>query len=123
MCTLVFARLALCLGACGSVALAQNWQTLDKQAEDLYTKGDLKEAIRVAKLAVDAAADPKQTGHSLDRLGFFQYTAGDMKEGETALRQALEIRKSKIGADSEDYAESANDLALLLRDAGKPADA
>ena len=99
--------------------LAQDWASLDRQAEELYTKGDLKEAVRIAKLAVDAASNPTQSGHSLDRLGFFEYTAGDLKDGESHLRQAFELRKSKLGIDTADYAESANDLALLCRDTAR----
>ena len=87
-----------------------------RKPRSAYTKGDLQEAIRIAKVAVAAASDSKQSAHSLDRLGFFQYTAGDLKTGEASLRQALEIRKTKIGEDTLDYAESANDLALLCRD-------
>ncbi len=71
----------------------QDWASLDRQAEDLYTKGDLKEAIRVANLAVDAASGAQQSGHSIDRLGFFEYTSGDYKNGEQHLRQAFELRK------------------------------
>jgi len=97
----------------------QDWASLDRQAEDLYAKGDLKEAIRVANLAVDAASGARQSGHSTDRLGFFEYTFGDYKNGERHLRQALELRKSISGADTADYAESANDLALFCRDSGK----
>ena len=105
----------------GSLALSQdkNWASLDKQAEDFYARGDLKEAIRVAKLAVDAASGPQESGHSLDRLGFFEYTSGNLKDGESLLRQALDLRKNKLGEDTEDYAESANDLALLFRDSEK----
>src|SRR3954453_20308554 len=99
-----------------TLACAQNWSSLDAQAESSYNKGDLAGAIRMAKLAVASAADSKESAHSLDRLGFFQYTAGDLKTGEASLRQALEIRKTKIGEDTLDYAESANDLALLCRD-------
>ncbi len=97
----------------------RDWASLDRQAEDLYTKGDLKEAIRVAHLAVDAASGAKQSGHSMDRLGFFEYTSGDQKNGEQHLRQALELRKSTLGPDTADYAESANDLALFCRDSAK----
>jgi CHAT domain-containing protein/tetratricopeptide (TPR) repeat protein len=52
-------------------------------------------------------------------LGFFEYTSGNLKDGESLLRQALELRKSKLGAETADYAESANDLALFYRDSGK----
>ena len=97
----------------------ENWASLDRQAEELYTRGDLKEAIRVANLAVDASSGPQQSGHSTDRLGFFEYTFGDYKNGERHLRQALELRKSTLGTDTADYAESANDLALFCRDSAK----
>ena len=96
----------------------QDWASLDGQAEDLYTKGDLKEAIRVANLAVEAASGAQQSAHSTDRLGFFEYTSGDYKNGERHLRQAFELRKS-LGADNAGYAESANDLALFCRDSAK----
>ncbi len=118
------ARMALALFVT-AVALAQapnEWASLDGQAESSYTKGDLTGAVRLAKLALDAAANEKQSAHSLDRLGFFEYTAGDMKSGEASLRQALEIRKTKIGEDTLDYAESANDLALLCRDSNQQAE-
>jgi len=99
-----------------TLACAQDWSSLDTQAENSYATGHLAEAIRLAKMAVDEASGSKQTAHSLDRLGFFQYTAGDLKTGEISLRQALDIRKTQIGEDTLDYAESANDLALLCRD-------
>jgi CHAT domain-containing protein len=97
----------------------QDWAALDRQAEELYTKGNLKEAIRAAKLAMDAASGARQSGHSMDRLGFFEYTSGDQKSGEQHLRQALELRKNELGADTADFAESANDLALYCRDSAK----
>ena len=97
-------------------ANAADWASLDRQAEEFYSKGDLKEAVRAAKLAVDAASGPKQTGHSLDRLGFFEYTAGDRKAGESHLLKGLELRKTQLGIETADYAESANDMALYYRD-------
>ena len=114
--------LALILAFAAFAQDATDWTSLDAQAESSYTKGDLAGAIGVAKLAVAAAGDPKQSAHSLDRLGFFQYTSGDLKAGEAALRQALEIRQAKIGDDTLDYAESANDLALFCRDTGQLAE-
>jgi CHAT domain-containing protein/tetratricopeptide (TPR) repeat protein len=107
----------LLLAAC-PVLLAQNpgWDALDQQVEELYLKGDLEGAVRVAKLAVDAASTPKQSGRSLDRLGFLYYNSGNLKDGETFLRQGLELRRKELGTDSADYAESANDLALFCRD-------
>jgi CHAT domain-containing protein len=116
--------IALILGVSISLARSQNpstqdWESLDRQAEELYSKGDLKEAIRIARLAVAAASDPKQSGRSLDRLGFFEYTSGNLKDGESLLQQALDLRKTKLGINTVDYAESANDLALFWRDSGR----
>ncbi len=106
------------LFAAATMLLAQeaDWDALDQQIEQLYVKGDLPGALRVAKLAVDAASTPKQSGRSLDRLGFLYYNSGNLKDGETFLRQGLALRREKLGTDSADYAESANDLALFFRD-------
>ena len=112
-------QFALALAFFFQGAKPPDWASLDRQAEELYAKGDLKEAVRVARSALDAAADAKQSAHSMDRLGFFEYTAGDMQQGESHLRKALELRKSNPGIETADYAESANDLALFCRDAGK----
>jgi CHAT domain-containing protein/lipopolysaccharide biosynthesis regulator YciM len=107
----------------GQDAPQPDWAALDKQAEELYTAGDLKEAVRVAKLASAAASGVKQTARSLDRLGFFEYNSGNLKDAETYLRQALDLRKVNFGIDSLDYAESAHDLALFCRDTGRLAEA
>jgi len=97
----------------------QDWATLAQTAEQLYTRGDLNAAMRVAKLAVETASGPAQSSRSLDRLGFFEYTAGNLKEAESHLRQAFDLRKQNFGVESLEYAESANDLALFCRDSGK----
>ena len=94
----------------------QNWDALDQQLEQAYLKGDLSEALRIAKLAAAAAATPKQSGRSLDRLGYLYYVSGNLQDGEKLLRQALEIRRHQVGPDTPDYAESLNDLALFCRD-------
>ena len=109
--------LALLLAA-PLMLLAQptDWDSLDQQVEQLYLKGDMAGAVRAAKLALDAASTPKQSGHSLDRLGFLYYNSGNLKDGEAYLRKGLDLRRDKLGADSPDYAESANDLALFYRD-------
>jgi CHAT domain-containing protein/Tfp pilus assembly protein PilF len=111
------ASLALLLAAGSMVLLGQaDWDALDLQVEQLYLKGDIAGAVRAAKLALGAASSPKQSGRSLDRLGFLYYNSGNLKDGETFLRQGLELRREKLGAETADYAESANDLALFLRD-------
>ena len=51
----------------------QDWASLDRQAEALYTKGDLKEAIRVSRLAVDAASGAQESGHSPRREAISPY--------------------------------------------------
>jgi CHAT domain-containing protein/tetratricopeptide (TPR) repeat protein len=62
------------------------------------------------------AASAAQSGRSLDRLGFLYYTSGDLATGEKYLRQSLHVREEAFGPESQEYAETANDLALLLRD-------
>ncbi len=102
--------------ASGQTPFAQGWQALDRRAAELYEKGDLQQAIAAAQEALDAAASPRESGKSLDRLGFLSYTSGNLAEGEKYLRQSLQVRQSAFGTDSLDYAETANDLAMLLRD-------
>ena len=84
-----------------------------------YIYGACTNIMRVAKLAVDTASGPAQSSRSLDRLGFFEYTAGNLKDAELHLRQAFDLRKNRFGDRSPEYAESANDLALFCRDSGK----
>jgi tetratricopeptide (TPR) repeat protein len=79
-------------------------------------EGDLPEAIESAQAALRIAASPKETGRSLDRLGFLYYTSGKLTEGETYLRRSLQTCEAAFGTDSLEYAEPANDLAMLLRD-------
>jgi CHAT domain-containing protein/Tfp pilus assembly protein PilF len=112
------ASLALLLAAAPMLLQGQkaDWDALDQQVEQIYLKGDLPGALNTAKLALDAASTPKQKGRSLDRLGFLYYNSGNLKDGETFLRQGLDLRREKLGADSDDYAQSANDMALFLRD-------
>src|SRR6202040_2341307 len=55
---------------------------------------------------LEAASDPKQTGHSLGRLGFLYYESGNVKDGEPLLRQALELRKTKVGPDTARFPEA-----------------
>jgi len=115
----VFTKLALLVFLSSLSASSQTWESLDQQIEQAFLKGDLPESIRVAKLALEAASNPKQSGRSLDRLGFLYYSSGNLKDGESFLRQSLELRKTKVGPDTADYAETANDLALLYRDTNR----
>jgi len=101
-----------------SQAPAPSWDTLDQQLKQAYEKGDLPEALRLAKLAADAAANSKQTGRSYDMLGYIYYVSGNLKDGETYLRRAIEIRRENEPG-SDNYAQSANDLALFCRDTRK----
>jgi len=113
---------ACCLLLLQMIALGQapsEWQALDQQALDLYVQGDLPKAIVAAEQALRVAASPRQSGRSLDRLGFLYYTSGRLEEGEKYLRESLRTREQAFGIDSLDYAETANDLAMLLRDLRK----
>lgn len=117
--TFVYALAVVSSAAWAHTAAQQDWTALDQKAEQLYTRGDLNGAIRIAQQAVDAASGPAQSSHSLDRLGFFEYTAGNLKDAELHLRKAFDLRKQTFGTESAEYAESANDLALFCRDSGK----
>ena len=110
---------ALALAAFAQNSAPRDWDSLDQQLEQAYLKGDLPESLRLAKLAVDAASNPKQSGRSLDRLGYLYYVSGNLKDGEAFLRKGIEIRRTQIGPDTAEYAESANDLALFCRDTRK----
>src|ERR1700722_18619314 len=109
--------LLLCRAATfGQAPPDSQWQALDTRAADLYARGDLSQAISAAQAALQASSSPRESGKSLDRLGFLYYTSGNLPEGEEYLRQSLQVRESAFGSDSLDYAETANDLAMLLRD-------
>jgi CHAT domain-containing protein/tetratricopeptide (TPR) repeat protein len=105
--------------AAGQAPPAADWSALDARAAALYDAGNVTGAVDEARRALSAAGSPAQTGRSLDRLGFYIYISGDLPEGEKLLRQALELRERSFGADSPEYAETANDLAMLLRDVRK----
>jgi len=117
--SLVCALAIVSSAAYAQTTVEQDWTTLDQKAEQLYTGGDLNAAIRIAKLAVDAATGPAQSSRSMDRLGFFEYTAGNLKDAEQDLRKAFDLRKQTFGVESAEYAESANDFALFYRDSGR----
>jgi CHAT domain-containing protein/tetratricopeptide (TPR) repeat protein len=106
----------VCVTAAAAQLQRPDWQTLDARAAALYLKGDLPQAIAAAEAALAVAGSPRESGKSLDRLGFLHYTAGKLTEGEKELRQSLQVREEAFGADSLDYAESAIDLAMALRD-------
>ncbi len=117
--TAIFTVLVLAVGGVGSRTQAPqdgSWQTLDRECMRLYETGDLPHALEAARAALKVAASPHERGRSLDRVGFLAYTAGNLDEGEQYLRQSLETREAAFGVDSLDYAETANDLAMLLRD-------
>lgn len=105
---IVFLPVALLLAQSG-------WNQFYLQSEDSYRKGDLPEAARLAQLALNAAGSAGEKGASLDRLGFLQYQLGKRAEAETLLKQALEIRAG-LGRETEGYADTALNLAMLFRD-------
>ncbi len=105
-------------GAAGAQPVT-DWSALEAEAARMYDAGKLAEAIDIEKRALSAAATPVQSGRSLDRLGFYIYISGDLPEGEKLLRQSLDLRERSFGLESPEYAETANDLAMLLRDLRK----
>ena len=75
-----------------------SWQGLDRRTADLYAKGDLPQAIEAAQAALRIAASPKETGRSLDRLGFLYYTCGKLTEGEAYCAGRLPRRAKRRSA-------------------------
>src|SRR5262245_40661519 len=116
----LLAPLLLLAGTLAPQELATgSWPALDAQAAQLYDQGNLPKAIEVAQQALRMAASASESGRSLDRLGFLLYTSGNLPDGEKYLRQSLDVRDAAFGEDSLEYAETANDLAMLLRDLRK----
>ena len=75
-----------------------DWQTLDARAAALYLKGDLPQAIAVAEASLAIARSPRESGKSLDRLGFLHYTAGNLPQGEKELRRSLQVQDEMLQA-------------------------
>lgn len=97
-------------------ALGQpGWKELDAQAAELYKKGNIEQAARIAQLALGMAATDAEKGQSLDRLGFLRYTLGQRTEGAATLLQALEIRE-RLGHETTDCADTMINLAMANRD-------
>src|ERR1700730_15855593 len=86
------ATLVLLLAPIFLHAQSVDWDALDQQVEQLYLKGDMAGAIRVARQALDAASTPKQSGRSLDRLGFLNYNSGNLKD---ARRRSVYRRRKR----------------------------
>src|SRR5262245_9280744 len=111
-----FALTAPGSGAFFQTTTVSGWADLDRQAEERFAMGDRKGAAQIARLAMAAASDPGQSARSMNRLGLFEYLTGNIAEGESLLRRAIDLRRTGFGADSIEYAESANDLAIFCRE-------
>ena len=75
------------------------------KAEKMYSEGlRLKEGL---------GSKDKTLGYLLNHLGLVLWENRELPEAEATQLRALEVRKSVSGADSEDVAESENDLALV----------
>lgn len=125
--TLLSCAVVIVVAAAQAASVAQtatpSWQALDARVDELYAAGDLAKAIEAAQAALRAASSPRESGRSLDRLGFLFYTSGNLADGEKYLRESLTTRETAFGAGSLEYAESANDMAMLLRDLRRMDDA
>ncbi len=60
-----------------------DWDPLDQQIEQLYLKGDLPGAVRIAKLALDAASIPSKLAVVSTASVFSTTISGNLKDGET----------------------------------------
>ena len=87
MAVLLFLLSTLC--ACKQGA-GPEWDSLNKQAEDLYRAGDYDRALTVAKKSLEVAEendgpDHQNVAESLNILAFFVQHPGSVRAGRTAL--------------------------------------
>lgn len=111
-------KVALLLTIAAAAVGQESWDKLNEQVESLYTEGNLPVAMETAHRALSIAASPAQRAHSLERIGFLEFTLGDSKTAEKHLRESLESW-GLAGRDNTGYAEALFSLALLLRDTSR----
>ena len=87
--------------------------------------GMYDEAATLMTQAVQARekADPELLEESLNELGDIERYRGRIAEAEPILNRALELRRKKFGGAHTKVAQTLNNLALVLDEAGKYAEA
>ncbi len=104
------------------------WEDLLALADSLARVHRYDSAITLCMRAVEAAEKQGGSGDSAVALiwhdvGLFHYRAGRVAEAESAIRQALEIRRRVFGQEHREVAKSLNVLAVIYMQRGSNAKA
>jgi CHAT domain-containing protein len=113
-----FVRLTSVFLFLSSFIRAQTLEELNEQLSDFYAKGDYKNAISIAKKALevttkDSAKFPLDYANCLNNLGALYVATGEYKKVESLYQEAMLIRKKILGKTHPDYATSINNLAFF----------
>ena len=101
---------------------------LNSRVEELYGKGDLAGAMKVAKKLEEAAErqlgpDHPDTAACLNTLAFLCQAQGEYAKAEPLFKRALAVREKTLGPDHPGTAQSLNNLAELYQAQGQYAKA
>jgi CHAT domain-containing protein/Flp pilus assembly protein TadD len=97
---------------------AQTWEELNKQVNELYSKGELDKTIPVVQKAIEAAKKEFGDQHlnyaaSIYNLGTIYTSLAQYKSAEPLLIQAKEILEKTTGENNLDYCLMLNNLGVL----------
>jgi len=100
------------------------WLEMTDDAVTLYTQHRHKEAIALARQALDLAEktfgpEHPNVAESLDNLATYLHTQGEDKEAEVLYQRALSIVEKNFGPESEYLAIFLNYLADFYNDIGR----
>ena len=112
----------------GVVSLSQaqgaEWQKLNLEVRTLYGQGNYRQAVIIAKQALDIAEkdlgpDDPTVATSLNNLALLYQTQGQYAQAEPLYKRTLAIWEKVLGSDHPNVATSLNNLALLYYTQGQ----
>jgi tetratricopeptide (TPR) repeat protein len=118
----------LCLAGATACTQSNNWETLNRDATELYRAGKYERAITVAKKALEVAEksvgpDHPNVATTLNILAEIYREQRQYAQAEPLHRRALTIRENALGPDHPSVARSVNNLAVLYKNQGQYAQA
>lgn len=101
-------------------AQGPEWETLAKEAEELYRTGKYERAVVVAKTALEVAEKNAGPNHpdvatSLNTLASLYQVQGQYAEAEPLFKRSLAIMEKALGPDHPNVAQSLENIAVLYR--------
>jgi tetratricopeptide (TPR) repeat protein len=107
-------------GGNNSQSAGIEWDTLNREAMDLYRAGKYDRAVVVAQKALQVAEqnvgpDHPDVATSLNNLGELYRTQGDYAKAEPLYKRSLAISEKALGPDHPSVATSLENLAALYR--------